>query len=87
MIEAVGWAGSALLLAAYLLTSLDRLSVRSTGYQAMNGAGGAALAINVWWHGAWPATMLESTWALIGLISLIRIALAHTSERARPNRK
>ncbi len=85
--EAIGWLGSALCLGAYLLTSMGRVSGGSSLYHWMNFIGGATLAANVLWHGALPAAFLEVCWALIGLVSLIRIALAHTSERARPNRK
>lgn len=73
-VEAVGWLGSALCLGAYLLASAGRVTGSSARYHAMNFAGGAALAVNVWWHGAYPATVLELCWALIGLVALIRIA-------------
>jgi hypothetical protein len=73
-VEAVGWLGSALCLGAYLLTSAGRASGASALYQAMNFIGGAALAVNVWWHGAYPATLLEICWAVIGLIALMHIA-------------
>ncbi|WP_374134752.1 hypothetical protein [Sphingomonas sp.] len=73
-VEAVGWLGSALCLGAYLLASTGRVSGASTLYHAMNFTGGAALAVNVWWHGAYPATLLEICWALIGLVALIHIA-------------
>lgn len=86
-IEAIGWAGSALCLGAYLLTSMGRASGESVIYQAMNFAGGAALAANVLWHGALPAAFLEICWALIGLFGLIAIARRHASARARPNAK
>ena len=73
-IEAIGWLGSALCLAAYLLTSLGRLSGQSAVYQGMNFIGGATLAVNVIWHGAYPAALLEVCWALIGLVALIRLS-------------
>lgn len=85
--ETLGWTGSALCLGAYLLTSLGKLDGGSACYQWMNFLGGAALAMNVIWHGALPAAFLEICWALIGLAALIRIAQRHTKERARPNRK
>ena len=61
------------------------MSSRSVAYHGMNFAGGAALAVNVIWHGAWPAALLEICWALIGLGALIGIARRYTSARARPN--
>lgn len=83
-IEAIGWLGSALCLGAYLLTSLGKLTGKSAIYQWMNFVGGASLAVNVLWHRAYPAALLEIGWALIGLVALIRIA-AGASDRARPD--
>ena len=84
----MGWIGSALCLCAYLLTSIGKLSGDSALYQWMNFVGGGTLAVNVIWHGAYPAALLEVCWALIGLVALIRLGFTrYTSERARPNRK
>ncbi len=85
-IEAIGWLGSALCLVAYLAASTGRLTGTSLLYQWMNFTGGASLAVNVIWHRAYPAALLELCWALIGLVALIRIA-AQTRARARPNAK
>ena len=87
LVEGIGWIGSALCLVAYLLTSVGRVSGESAAYHWMNLVGGATLAVNVIWHGAYPAALLEICWALIGLASLVRIARRHASARARPNRK
>ncbi|OYY90556.1 MAG: hypothetical protein B7Y45_07550 [Sphingomonas sp. 28-66-16] len=85
LVEIIGWIGSGLCLGAYLLTSTGRLSGKSARYQAMNFVGGATLAINVLWHRAYPAALLEIGWAAIGLVALVGLARArHTSERARP---
>ncbi|OQW71064.1 MAG: hypothetical protein BVN33_16515 [Proteobacteria bacterium ST_bin13] len=83
LIEIIGWTGSALCLAAYLLTSMGRLSGKSALYQAMNFLGGATLAINVIWHGAYPAALLEIGWALIGLVALIGIVRVRIAAPSR----
>ncbi len=85
-IEAIGWIGSALCLGAYLATSVGALAGTSRLYQWMNFLGGASLAVNVVWHRAYPAALLEICWALIGFVALIRIA-NQASDRARPNAK
>jgi len=74
LIETLGWIGSGLCLSAYLLTSIGKLSGDSALFQTMNFIGGTTLAINVIWHQAWPAAVLEVCWALIGLVALIQIA-------------
>lgn len=70
--EAIGWAGTLLLLAAYALTSSGRVSGQSAAYHALNAVGAAGVAANVIAHRAWPASVLEVSWALIGLVSLAR---------------
>ena len=61
-VEVVGWAGAALILLAYLLLSVGRLSGQSLVYQAMNVVGAAGFVINSWWHGAIPSAALNVLW-------------------------
>jgi hypothetical protein len=77
-----GWAGAVLILLAYLLLSLGRLTGQSRTYQAMNVAGAIGFVINGWWHGALPSTTLNVIWALIGGFSLWRIAKRGSSTSA-----
>jgi hypothetical protein len=72
-VEVVGWAGALLILAAYLLLSMGRLTGRSAIYQAMNVAGAAGFVVNGWWHRAVPSASLNVVWALIGGVALWRI--------------
>ena len=72
-IEAAGWAGALLILAAYLLLSMGRLTGQSAVYQAMNVVGAAGFVINGWWHRAVPSAALNVVWAFIGAFALWRI--------------
>jgi hypothetical protein len=72
-VEVVGWAGAALILAAYALLSEERLSGRSLVFQAMNVVGAAGFVINSTWHGALPSAALNVLWLLIGAIASWRI--------------
>jgi hypothetical protein len=72
-VEVVGWAGAALILLAYLLLSMGRLTGQSTLYQWMNVFGAAGFTINGWWHGALPSAALNVLWLLIGGFALWRI--------------
>jgi len=74
--EIIGWAGTLVLLAAYALTTTGRISGQSLAYQLLNIAGAAAVAVNVIAHRAWPAALLEVGWAVIGVVTLVRMALA-----------
>jgi hypothetical protein len=71
--EFAGWAGAVLILFAYLLLSAERLDGQSRLYQWMNVVGAAGIAINAWWHGAWPAVALDVAWMIIGGVALWRI--------------
>ena len=73
-VEVVGWAGAALILAAYALLSAGRLTGQSALYQWMNVAGAAGFIVNGWWHGALPSTALKVIWMGIGGFALWRIA-------------
>ena len=72
-VEVAGWAGALLILLAYLLLSLGRLTGKSTLYQWMNVVGAAGFAINGWWHRALPSAALNVIWMGIGGFALWRI--------------
>jgi hypothetical protein len=72
-VEIAGWTGAALILLAYLLLSMGRLTGQSAVYQAMNLVGAAGFVVNGWWHGAMPSASLNVVWGLIGAFALWRI--------------
>jgi hypothetical protein len=79
-VEVVGWMGAALILSAYLLLSLGKVTGQSMLYQAMNAVGAAGFIVNGWWHGAIPNTALNVVWMIIAGVALWRIA----AKRKRP---
>ena len=72
-VEVAGWAGASLILGAYLLLSMGRVTGQSMLYQAMNVVGAAGFIVNGWWHGAEPSAVLNVIWMLIGAVALWRI--------------
>jgi hypothetical protein len=72
-VEIAGWVGASLILGAYLLLSMGRVTGRSPLYQGMNVAGAAGFIVNGWWHGAIPSAVLNVVWMLIGGVALWRI--------------
>ncbi|MFD1612670.1 hypothetical protein ACFSCW_12740 [Sphingomonas tabacisoli] len=76
LIEAIGWAGAAMILLAYLMLSAGRLPARSMTYQGLNLAGAIAFVINSGWNGAIPSAALNVVWAAIAIFALIRMAKA-----------
>ena len=73
VVEAAGWIGAALILLAYLLLSMGKLTGQSPLYQGMNIVGAAGFTINGWWHSALPSAVLNVIWMLIGGVALWRI--------------
>ncbi|WP_456242942.1 CBU_0592 family membrane protein [Sphingomonas cremea] len=70
----VGWTGALLILLAYLLLSMGKLTGQSALYQWMNVVGAAGFTVNGWWHGALPSAALNVIWMLIGGVALWQIA-------------
>lgn len=69
-----------LILTAYLLLSMEKLTGQSRLYQGMNVAGAAGFVVNGWWHGAIPSAALNVIWMLIGGFALMRIARRRRTE-------
>jgi hypothetical protein len=72
-VEVAGWAGAALILSAYLLITMGKVTGQSALYQWMNVAGAAGFIVNGWWHGAVPSAALNVVWMMIGGVALWRI--------------
>ena len=72
-VEAAGWIGATLILLAYLLLSMGKVTGQSPLYQGMNIVGAAGFIVNGWWHGALPSAVLNVIWMMIGGVALWRI--------------
>ncbi len=72
-VEIAGWTGAGLILLAYLLLSMGKVTGQSPLYQGMNIVGAAGFIINGWWHGALPSAVLNVIWMMIGGVALWRI--------------
>lgn len=69
-VEVVGWGGALLILSAYLLVTVGRLTGQSLAFQWMNLVGAAGFVVNGWWHGAIPSAALNVVWMLIAAVAL-----------------
>lgn len=69
LVEAVGWAGAAVLLVAYGLLATKRLADGAT-YHLMNLVGAAGLGLNGAYHGAFPSVALNVVWVALGAVAL-----------------
>jgi formate hydrogenlyase subunit 3/multisubunit Na+/H+ antiporter MnhD subunit len=66
-IEIIGWSAAALLLSAYVLLTMGKLSSRSRVYQWLNVLAGAGLIVNSGWNGAYPSVFINVVWMAVGL--------------------
>lgn len=71
-INLIGWAGSAAVIAAYILVSLNRLRGDSAVYQMLNLVGGIFLIVNTIYFGAYPSTFVNGVWVCIAIFALAR---------------
>jgi hypothetical protein len=69
-IEVAGWTGAVLVLGAYILVTVGRLTGQSPAFQWMNLAGAAGILLNGWWHGALPSATLNLIWMLFAIGAL-----------------
>jgi hypothetical protein len=73
LVNLLGWLGSAAVIAAYALVSLNRLRGDSAAYQALNLVGGAFLIVNTIYWGAYPSTLVNLVWVFIAIVALARL--------------
>jgi hypothetical protein len=74
VVEVAGWTGGALILTAYILVSMGKLSGQSRLFQWMNIIGAAGFTLNGGYHGAIPSMVLNIIWMGIGMMTLYRIS-------------
>ena len=72
-VDIVGWIGSILLIAAYLLNSKNKINAQSFIYQFLNVVGSILLIINTVYYGAYPSSAVNIIWVFIGGYYLIKI--------------
>jgi len=66
-IEIVGWVAAVLMLLAYLLLTMGKITGRSNLYQWLNVLSGAGFIVNSGWNGAYPSAFINVVWVAIGL--------------------
>ena len=71
-----------MILSAYLLLTMGKVTGQSVAYQMMNVFGAAGFIVNGWYYGAIPSATLNVIWMMIGLVSLWQIR----RRRAAPSR-
>ena len=70
--DVCGWIGMILLVVAYMLLSMNKIS-NGILYQTMNLVAGIFMAIGLYPKNAWFSFTLQIFWATIAIVSIIRI--------------
>jgi hypothetical protein len=81
-IEIVGWVAAALMLSAYLLLTMGKISARSGFYQWLNVLSGAGFIVNSGWNGAYPSAFINVIWMIIGLYGVFCRSIPGSAARA-----
>ncbi|HEY7045941.1 MAG TPA: hypothetical protein VH373_01880 [Jatrophihabitantaceae bacterium] len=77
MYDVVQIVGSLLILSAFVLALLGRLSQASYAYLIVNAVGSAVLTATAVISREWGFILLESVWALVSLGSIVRKSRGH----------
>ena len=70
--DGLGWIGAVSVLVPYALVSTGRLSGTAPLFRTLNIAGGILLALNAWYHRAYPSLAVNTLWIAIGLFAMRR---------------
>ena len=68
----VSGAGVLLILIAFFLSTLDRMSTESRTYFLLNLCGGFLAAVGAWLVGSIPFLVMEVTWTVVAMLGLGR---------------
>jgi hypothetical protein len=68
----LGNVGVALIVIAYLLLQLNRLSSNALSYSLLNAVGAALIIVSLWSNFNFSAFIMEAFWVLISLIGIYR---------------
>jgi len=84
LIAAIGWAGAASVLVAYLLMLGRSISAYGLRYLSLNLIGSACLAVSTSAAHAWPSAAVNLIWLVIGIAPLFRAWAKLHARRQRP---
>ncbi len=73
--EVIGWSGSAMVVAAYVLNIRGKLKAQSAIYIWLNIVGSILLIAYTFYLQAYPNTVVNLIWVLVAAYSLIKVAL------------
>lgn len=81
LVDIIGWIGSIMLIAAYFMNSMGKISAQSFWYQLLNVIGSVLLVVNTIYYGAYPSSAVNFIWVFIGLHYLLKIIRSENEVR------
>ena len=70
--DVIGWIGTILMLLAYFLLSLNKIS-NGKVYQLLNLSAALLMAIGLFPKNAWFSFTLQIVWAIVAIVALIKL--------------
>lgn len=83
IIDSIGWIGALLILIGYGLISFKKIEGNSLKFQLLNIFGSVFLAINTYYYGAIPSTLVNIIWAIIAVAAIVAIIKSYGRNSAR----
>ena len=74
LVDALGWTGAALIIAAYFLITKRIVDGKSRLYHLLNLVGGLGLGYNTFYYSAYPSTLVNILWITIALYGFFKTA-------------
>jgi len=72
IVEIIGWAGTVMVVAAFMATTMEWLKPASLLALALNATGSVGILVNSWVHRAWPSVGINAVWIVIALAAFVR---------------
>lgn len=71
-VEIIGWIGSVLIVGAFALNALNKISSTSINYQLANLFGGICFILNTLEHKAYPSVFVNVVWVVIAITAILK---------------
>lgn len=79
----VGIVGSALIIVAYFLLQIEKLSAKQLTYLLMNLLGASGVVFSLYFDFNWSAFVVEAFWIVISIIGLAKVFMNPKSDKAQ----